>query len=453
MTPSEIAERQVVYWYLIQQSGHPRRSLLRPEHFQHEQHRIWWTKALAAESGWTWTEIGIPAEYVSALVDLPTVFRSQLQSVEASILDRSRNRSLQLRVGRALEDAKDGKLLGPDDLTARLREAISEAQAGSVPMTVSLRDAGMELVERWVSALGEKRGQGLTIPMPLARLQEDLGGWLNGTLWYVLGINSGHKTTLATQSAERVAKWLAETGQRGHTLVWPMEDTSHQNAARYLARNVRGADTRVFLRGKMPDEGPIGIAALAQEAGAALEQDWTTKVKIVPEQRPRLSRVLGVLESAVARGCRFAVLDCFQLIRKDSPKVFQLDHVEQVAYDLHGAAADLGIPILCTVQTTAEAKRFQLQEGKRLSLGDLRGGSAIGDSAFGALIVNAGGWFVERKEGQTIKHVRPPPRVRTEWERDKGWVHIHTAKIKDGPESTGRFRVDPAHDLITDEEP
>jgi replicative DNA helicase len=417
------AELQILAWYLVLRRRDPRSSVLRPEHFAGAEYRGWWAKALERPES---VLADLPNAALAALSDVAAIPSDrEVAELERRLVDGWSRRHLLGRVESAMK-RRDADL---HELTGALRQAISEAEAGCLSESRTHAEVGVDLFRDWSDSCRSDHS-GPVVPMPLRRLQEIIGGWRRGKLWMVEAITSGHKTTFA-----RMAAWhAAKCGEQ--PLMWAMEDSSEQIVQRTWAAEIREVDTRTFQMGQKPPVTEDEFAMVLDKLGRNLESDAARRLRIRDEGMPKLSRVLGLCSSEVARGCTMIVLDFFQLIQPDERPLSEEGHWYNCANSLQALAKDLDVPILCTCQPTQSAQRAQLETGKSLTISDIRGAAAISQAAWGILILNAAGNSDQDSRA---------------WVRNPRKIEIVTAKNKAGPRGDGTFTVLPEHDLITDD--
>jgi replicative DNA helicase len=140
--------------------------------------------------------------------------------------------------------------------------------------------------------------------------------------------------------------------------------------------------------------------------------------------------VLSVLSAEAARGLSFVGLDFFQLIRADTARIDEVEHWFTTSNALAAAAKRLNLVILASVQPTQSATKEQERNRRFLTKGDLRGGSAIAQAAYGVLLFNR----VYDEDG----------------ELDRRYLDVDISKWKNADTGTVRVKVDRAKDLIVD---
>lgn len=416
-------ERIVIAHYLVHRRADIRDAVVRAENFGHPAHRLWWQAAEANPQKLQPGDLGIQPDAFALLAGIRTTAEQVLEA-QKRIIGAWQVRYLAEQCQAFAASVKGGEITTPDQALVTMRETLAEAESGGVAEAKTHRQVSIELFREWSQAI--KEGSERTIPMPLAKLTERLGGWQRGKSYLVGAITSNHKTTFA-----RMCCWhAAKCGYRA--LDWVMEDTAEEMAARTFAAEIKQADTRTFTTFKKPDNiTALDFQALIGGLGRHLDSDAARNLRYLDEPMPRLSRVLARLSAEAARGLDFAALDFMQLIQPDhDEEVNETRHWFQVSNALAAAAKRLNIPILITVQPTQHATREQERHQKPLTKGDMRGGSAIAQSAYGVLLFN---------------------RVWTEdGELDRRYLDMDIAKWKNADPGTLRFRVERHKDLMVD---
>jgi replicative DNA helicase len=418
-------ERIVLSHYLVRRAADIRDAQVTAEHFFHGKHGVWWETAVSAPQSWT------PGDMREAGLDPDTMALLAAIRPSPEEVNRAEKRMVRhwqvtyvQRFCRELSDEiKEGDVDTPDGALDRMRRALADAESGGVVEARTHRDVGIDLFREWSDSL--KSDERKTLPMPLRKLNERLLGWQRGKLYLVGAVTSGHKTTFARQAAWHVAK----AGYR--SLFWPMEDTAEEMAARTFAAEIKQADTRTFTTFQRPE----GItqddfADLIHNLGKHLDSPSSVNLRYLDEGLPKLTRVLGRLSAEAARGLDFAALDFMQLIQPDDPSTHEVQHWFTVANALAAAAKRLNIALVATVQPTQAATREQARNQKPLTLGDLRGGSAIAQSAYGVLLLNR----VWDEDGEI----------------DRRYLDVDVAKWKNADPGRMRYNVERSNDVILD---
>ncbi len=416
------AERIVIAHYLVHRKADQRDSSVKTEMFSNGKLGNWWMAALAAPRGWRPGDLGIdPDSY--ALLAGTRASDKDVRLAEKRIVRRWQVRYLAKSAMDLTEAIGKGEIEQPEEALNLVRQFLAEAESGGVAEARSHREVGIELFREWTDAI--KSGENNLIPMPLRALSGALTGWQNGKFYLVGAVTSGHKTTFGRMSA-----WCA--AQKGHeSLLWPMEDTDKEMAARTFAAEIRQVSTRTFTTFERPADITEGdFTAMLQGLTKHLDDPASRKLRYIDESMPRLSRVLALLSAEAAKGLDFAALDFMQLIQPDKDDTNETAHWFKVSNALAAAAKRLNIPIVATVQPTQHATREQARVKRPLNLGDLRGGSAIAQSAYGVLLLNR----VWDEEG----------------ELDRRFIDVEIAKWKNAACKNLRFKVEPHRDLILD---
>lgn len=419
------SERLVVAHYLVHRRRDIRDSVLQSDHFTHGKLSAWWAAAESSAGDWRPSDLGIDPD-AFALMSGIRASDAEVQKAEKRIVRRWQVRFLAKGCQQFLQSIGDGKIESPDDALNEIRALLGEAESGGVVEARTHREVGIALFNDWAQAI--KSGEERLLPMPLAGLTKRLTGWQKGKLYLVGAVTSGHKTTFG-----RMAAWeCAEAGHR--SLLWPMEDTAQEMASRTFAAKIKQVDTRTFTTFRRPEGITEGdFTNMLSALGTHLDSEPSKQMRYLDEAMPRLTRVLGRVSAEVAKGLDFAVLDFMQLIQPDDPKMGEVQHWFMVSNALAAMAKRLNIPVLCTVQPTQAATRDQARNKRPLTLGDLRGGSAIAQSAYGVLLFNR----VYDDDG----------------ELDRRYLDVDVAKWKNADTGGMRFKVERSNDLILDDDP
>jgi replicative DNA helicase len=414
------AERAVLSHYLVKRRADVRDAQVKDVHFLHGEHSTWWAKAESAVDGWRAVDLGIPVDTVALLAAIqPT--EHQLREAEKRMIRRWQVSHIQRACQELVEDIQSGEVKTPNVALDRVRETLGHAEAGGVIEARTHREVGLALFQEWSEEI--QAGRSRNLPMPLGALQGRLGGWRRGKYYLVGAITSAHKTTFA-----RMTGWkLAQDGFR--PLLWEMEDSAEELAARTFAAEVEKVNTRTFTTYERPE----GITdddftAMIHNLGQHLDEDASSKLRYLDEGLPKLSRVLGCVSAEAAKGLDAVILDFMQLIQPDSSRVDETTHWFHVSNALAAMAKRLDIPVIATVQPTQMATREQARLKRPLTLGDLRGGSSIAQAAYGVFLLNR----VWDEEG----------------ELDKRFIEVAIAKWKNADTDNVRFAVARHRDLI-----
>lgn len=414
------AERIVLAHYLIRRAADIRAAQVTSEHFFQGQHAVWWSAAENAPQGWTPGDLGIPPDTMALLAAIRPMPRDVTQA-ENRMVRRWQVVYVQ-RACRALDDEiKSGSMGKAEEVLDQLRIALSEAEAGGVLEARTHREAGIALFNDWSEAI--KDGTTRNLPMPLPGLQRRLGGWRPGKFYLIGAVTSGHKTTFGRMAAWHLAK------QGIPTLFWTMEDSAEEMAARTFAAEIRQVDTRTFTSYEKPQGITEGdFEDMLRALGKHLDDPASLMLRYLDEPGPKLRRVLARVSSEVARGAKAVVLDFMQLIQADRDDTQETQHWFKVSNALAAMAKRFDIALIATVQPTQLATREQARLKRPLTLGDLRGGSAIAQSAYGVALLNR----VWDEEG--------------EW--DRRFIDVSIEKWKNADVQTVRFNVERHKDLI-----
>lgn len=407
------AERIVLSYYIARRAADLRDAQVTAEHFFHGSHSAWWQSAESSGPGWTTGDLGIPPDALALLAGIRPSERDVKQA------ERRMIRRWQIvhteRACRELEtDIRSGELTDADEALSRMRASLGEAEAGGVLDARTHREVGIELYREWATALRD--GTTRCLPMGLPLLQRKLGGYQPGKFYLVGAVTSAHKTTFARMEAWTLAK------QGFTTMLWPMEDTAEEMAARTFAQEIKQADTRTFTTYQKPSgitEEDFG--EMLSSLGRHLDDESSVRLRYLDEGMPKLRRVMARISAECARGVQAVFLDFMQLIQPDRDDTHETTHWFNVANTLAAGAKRLKVPIVATVQPTQLATREHARLKRPLTLGDLRGGSAIAQSAYGVLLLNR----VWGDDGEV----------------DRRYIDINIAKWKNADPETVRFSV------------
>jgi replicative DNA helicase len=419
-------EKIVVAHYLLHRTSHISDSMVGPDHFHHGKHGLWWAAALAASGAWQPGDLGMgPDEvalYYAARSDKKRVLECERRMVrdwQVSYAGRE--------LGVLAERIRSGDLNTPDQTLAEIESVLDQARSGGVLSWYRDDEVTMETMQEWFDGMRDQ-GRSHLITTGIETLDKQYGGFRRGKMYLVCAVTSHHKTTFARQAVHSATK-LGHDG-----LFWTMEDDRHDMNARTLAASIRQADTRTFTTYQKPQ----GITAddfqrLIHGVEGHMADPAAKRMFYMDEAMPRLSRVTAALSAAAARGIDVVALDFMQLIQNDDPRerLNEAVHWFQVSNTLAAAAKRLDIALIVTVQPTQEATNRHERHQERLTLGDMRGGSAIAQSAYGVILLNKV-WEEDSK----------PPK------RDKRFIDLVVAKWKGNVTQGYRLKVYPAKDTI-----
>ncbi len=430
------AERLVVAHYLVHRRRDIRDSTVRSDHFTHGKFAGWWAAAevvsgastiggtgrVAPGQDWRPADLGIDADSF-ALLSGVRPSDEQVQKAEKRIVRRWQVRYLAKGCQDLVQQIGQGEIESPEDALNQIRVVLGETEAGGVVEATTHRDVGIELFREWAQAF--KTDEQRLLPIPLHGLSYRVTGWQPGKLYLVGAVTSGHKTTFG-----RMAAWhCAAAGYR--SLLWTMEDTAQEMASRTFASQIKQIDTRTFTTFRRPEGITEGdFQHMLHALSLHLDSKGSKQLRYLEETLPRLSRVMGLVSAECAKGLDFVCLDFMQLIQPDDPRTNETQHWFLVSNALAGMAKRLNVPVVCTVQPTQAATRDQARLKRPLTLGDLRGGSAIAQSAYGVLLFNR----VYQEDGEI----------------DRRYLDIEVAKWKNADTGGIRFKVERSNDLILD---
>lgn len=433
------AERIVVAHYLVRRAADLRDSTVRPEHFVHLQHRNWWEAAMrcvfgsvgadpadprigAAQPGWTASDLKVPAEDQALLAGIRAT-PEQVRAAERRMIRRWQLTATQLRCGTLAEQIRKGEIDDADSALSAVRSALHEIESGGAVEAKTHREVGLDLFREWADSL--RTGKSHVIAAPLETLARHITGWQKKKLYLVGAVTSGHKTTFGRHAAWHAAK----NGDR-RVLYWTMEDSADEIAARTIAAEVRQVDTRTFTAFQRPDVPDGDFARLVREVGAHLDHPGSQRLLYLDEGMPRLSRVMSQISAVAAKGLRLVVLDFLQLIQPDNPDTPENTHWFNVGNHLAALAKRLDLPVIACVQPTQLATREAARQQRPVTIGDIRGGSSIAQSAYGVILLQ---------------------RVYVEGEIDRRVLEVEIVKWKNADLAKWRIGVYRNKDLLVDE--
>lgn len=389
-----------------------------------------WDRAKSAAPGWTFVDLVKPLEWDTYKGEIDTLTsaemfsaRAQIGQLEAKVIETNAVRSAVIETRGAVQDVIEGKL-ERDQLMALFERVLQRLRSCGDDRWVSLRDAAHAVARDLLEAQSGKKP--LVVEMPLPSLMAAVGGWRRGRVHMIQAITSGHKTTLARMAVEHVASVVGEPA-----VYISLEDTEQDLAARSIAERSRGKiEVRHLVSGDMPDrEGKL--QALIR---VITEIDNTDPKMLIRHQSLTLSQVVSLLHEAASRGAVLAAIDFFQLIRPDSGGEADTDFWLVAASRLQSAAIQTGMALVLCVQPTQEATKRAMSQNHVLGLGDMRGGSAISQAAYGVLSLG----FKLDNDGKRM--------------RDRIYCFVQKWKSA-SPGQALRFYLDAAHDTIAEWNP
>lgn len=415
------AEKRVVAWYLVLRMSDPRSCPLGSEHFRADpRHRLWWRAAAERRGEWTPFDIGMSPEQIAAYSDI-VVSAQQVPVLERRIAESWVLWHLRDAATMLLEDVKSGQLDNPDDAIARLRQAVGEAEAGRLVRAKTHAVVADDVIAGWIDKLRDPQRE-RTIPLPLYRLQRDLGGWVRGKFHVIGGKSSHHKTTLARQSA-----WFAAK-HRFKVLFWTMEDSAQDIAARTIAHEVRELDTSSLVIGKWPER--LTMDRVNEVAGKCKAHQCTPeaeRLRYLEQPCPTLSQVLGTVRAEAAQGVDMVVLDYVQLVQHDRGRDRDADFWRQVSSNLARLAKELDCVVIATSQID-KPNTQHADDGKPPRASAMLYGGALLQDAFAVVMT----------------HVKLDGMRRV--------LNVSVEKWKSGTTGAYELDVDAAHDTIIDQQ-
>ena len=408
--------------------------LVRPQHFTDPRCRTMLERALAkheaGEKFEPWDlhpDPDVIREVTDSDVWWMQTLGVQIRETQRRIIDRWRVRTLKHELDQMVRRLADND---PVRAIAELEKLVALVRAGGLPQSREYRDVVRDLMRDWFDHLKENADAKdddsklrPLIPLPLHALAQRYGGLQPGKTYLIGAVTSAHKTTLARMCWSHAG----DVGYRG--MFWTMEDECEDVIIRDLAEHSRAVSTQTFTRYELSqDEMHQVIGGVEKRAS----EEGPGRLLVYDEAVPTLSRVVEVIACESARGLDLVVLDFLQLIRPDNSRIDEVQHLFQCVTALSGLAKLLKIALVITVQPTHAATKAHEEFGKPISIGDLRGGSAIAQAAWAVLLLS-----------------RPFDREAKRPLRDR--IRLSVAKWKHASTGSWQFKVRPDKDLITDE--
>ena len=318
-----------------------------------------------------------------------------------------------------LERAEQDEDATAEDLHSAFGEVATRFQVGEDIEADRFGAMTNAAIERF---LEEDTDRGIPVPV----ISDEVRHYKFGKFYLVGGLTSNHKTTYGLQSVLRSAK-------SGYgTLIWTLEDDNLEVTERMMVSQSDHVTLDHFERGKQPGNGD----------GDAVYRDLIrlgTNNEKLPiyhlDKRMTLTKMIAQISRMVYKhGIRMVVIDFMQLIPRDDPRTQDTQHQTECAQALADLAKRLDIVVICIVQLTQDAAR-RAQDGDAPRLGDIRGGSAIAQAAYGAIMCH---------RPAPDKSLSSPPEGQ---QRLQLWVRKWKRATLGGIECF----VDAAHDRITRE--
>ena len=303
----------------------------------------------------------------------------------------------------------------------------------------SLDDAICELARDTIEAAraGKKTG----LPMYLKAMQERLGGWRPGRLHVVVGITSGHKSTIVRASLEH----LAEEGYP--TLLISYEDP----AADFAGRSVVATPGSHFTTTEImnADFGlPSQRAHRLSQFISQIKKIRGRKIPMYIWDKPLLADELISLMYRATKQYKLKAIgiDFLQLIRSNDPRTQDVVHLDRLTNRLQIAAKELGVALIVAAQPTQGATFNATKNNIAIGVSDVKGAAAISQASFGLLALH---FPMERVETESTHGGKKHTDV--EYERIPNRIMIIPRKWKSGSVvGAMTFACDGAHDLISD---
>lgn len=292
---------------------------------------------------------------------------------EQSMLEAYAANEIVRKGHKVFEDIASGEMRAPEAVS-ELRK-LADIGEGTAPVKCkSARDVDLSIYKS-MFLKGTRVTQILPMPMDLA---DYYGGWRTGKTFYICARTSCYKTTFLSLSAQACA------AEGTPVLFWTLEDDSEGLEHRMIVRNGIGITYSDLDREY--DKGDSEGADMATRIVDACK--ITSGFPIHYREDPLfLETMAAEISRAVAEtGARVLLLDFLQLV--GSAKVmFEHDRNTEVVKLLASVAKRLNIAIIIAAQFTQDAtRRMDDKDGRAPGLGDIRGGSAIGQAAYGVFM-------------------------------------------------------------------
>lgn len=440
------AELTIASHYLHHPTAPLRESPVRPHHFAClPALSELWERGLAMEAEGQRAELTAfvydeSSRHHFDLIDRITDFGAKRPALPAAVVKRHEDRVIEAATLRMLRgatiDLVEGitdQSLGVDETLAAFEELAELARSQRSELELeTLDDAIADLARETVEAA--KGGQLIGLPMPLRAMQERLGGWRPGRMHIVLGITSGHKSTMVRMAIEHLAA-------EGHpSLLVSYEDPNSDFAGRSLVAVEGGEFTTTEVMNADFGPGSQRAGRLSKFIGQ-VEQARRGIPMYLHDKPMTTDELISFIYRATRQYKLKAIgIDFLQLIRADDPRTPDVTHLDRTANRLQAAAKDLGIALIVAAQPTQAATHNATRNNIALGFADVKGAAAISQACFGLLALH----FPLQSKGNDGDEV----------ERVPGKIMVIPRKWKSGKAvGSMTFDCDGAHDRISDIEP
>lgn len=371
------AEMSVVFYYLYLGRDSVMMAGISPEHFVAEPvlGDIWRKCYAIAQSGKTFDFLEASRPYHEAYQEI-----SDHSSVPARPIIEQAERTM--RQGAAVhqvmldlmdwKEAADSGEVNAIDLHSQFAELSSRFQVGEEVTGEWHGTVAKRVIAQYLQPDVDR-----VIPMPI--LGDRCRGWKFKKLYLVGGITSNHKTTFALNSAYLAAE------SKFPTLYWTLEDDNDDICERTIAAQAKFMTLDDFEAGR-PTKGRGSPAKLA-DLKSEVDNNGDVRLMYIEEKLP-LDRLLAEITRLVYRhSFRMVVIDFLQLIDSSNSRLSDTDTQKTSVQALAALAKRLNIAIICVVQLTQEATK-RSEDGEPPRSGDIRGGSAIAQAAYGIIMTH-----------------------------------------------------------------
>lgn len=283
---------------------------------------------------------------------------------------------------------------------------------------------GEDVVGEWHGTVSKRVAEQYLAPdvraIPMPVLGSRLRGYKPKKFYLIGGITSTHKTTYALNSAFTAA----DAGFP--VLYWTLEDDSEDVCERVIVSQTKLMTLDDFEVGR-PERGK-GDPSKMRDLIGTIEAGQKLPIMYL-DKRLVLARIVAEISRRVHKyKIRMAIIDFMQLIPRHDSRMSDTDHQTLCSQTFADLAHRLNIPIIAVVQLTQEATK-RSEDGDAPRTGDIRGGSAIGQAAYGVIMTHRPSSPITRQDGSTQ-------------------LNLVIRKWKRGTRGTVPCWVDGAHDRI-----
>jgi replicative DNA helicase len=362
-----------------------------------------------------------------------------IADVAASLLDLSRRRAIQ-RLGEQIATSVHDHAASPATLLTDAARAIDEQLARCRPAGKTLRDMPEAIDD--VLAAAEHGDRVARIPIGLADLDRDLGGWRMGDLILLGGRPSMGKSALAVAFGRRAAR-------AGHgVMVFSLEMTTRQWMARMVTDACWSRESPISyaaaLRGKLDErerETFAGGARSLRDLAILIEEQSGLSAADIAARVRHGAEVLG------RRGSRLALVIVDHLGKVRPSSRYRGQKVHEVA-EISDAMAHLAKSERVAVLALHQLNRaVEGRENKRPTLADLRDAGNLEQDADIVLFAYRAAYYLERIKGDTPED--ESERL-AKLEAKRHSLEVAIAKNRNGPTGTVELYCDMAANAIRD---